>query len=163
MATVWRDRRLVYVMSTNSDPRTAATVQRKDRDGTSHTVPSPKSVVDYNKFMGGVDHADQLCNYYNVRTKSRKFYRYLVWFSFDCCMVNAFILWKQYQPLTNVSVHQQSLKNLLWGMGSSGRTIPASGMLSLHRSKKPAFSCKEASHPSYVTFHCKIIYCQIHL
>ena len=67
VATVWRDRRLVYVMSTNSDPRTAATVQRKDRDGTSHTVPSPKSVVDYNKFMGGVDHADQLHNYYNVR------------------------------------------------------------------------------------------------
>ena len=69
VATVWRDRRLVYVMSTNSDPRTAATVQRKDRDGTSHTVPCPKNVVDYNKFMGGVD---QLRNYYNMRTKSKR-------------------------------------------------------------------------------------------
>ena len=128
VATVWRDRRLVYIMSTNSDPRTAATVQRKDRDGTSHTVPSPKSVVDYNKFMGGVDHADQLRNYYNVRTKSRKFYRYLVWFAFDCCIVNAFILWKQYQPMTHVSVHQQSLKNF--------RLAVANGLIGSYNSRQ---------------------------
>ena len=45
VATVWRDRKLVYVMSTNSDPQNDSTVQRKERDGTSVTVPCPASVV----------------------------------------------------------------------------------------------------------------------
>ena len=45
-ATVWRDRNFVYVMSSNSDPRISATVQRKDRDGTIHTVTCLVNVVE---------------------------------------------------------------------------------------------------------------------
>ena len=92
MATVWRDLNLLYVMSTNSDPRIAATVQRKNRDGTSQTVACPPNIVQYNKFMGGVDHADQPRNYYRVKCKTRKFYQYIFWFVFDCAVVKAFIL-----------------------------------------------------------------------
>ena len=101
----------MYIMSTNSDPQTPTTVQRKERDGSSQTVSCPRSVVDYNQYMGGVDHADQLRNYYHVRTKSKKFYKYLFWFVFDCAVVNAFIIWKHYQPLAGVSMRQQSLKS----------------------------------------------------
>ena len=128
VASVWRDRRLVYVMSTNSDPCTLATVQRKDKDGTSQTVPCPRNVVAYNRFMGGVDHADQLRNYYRVRCKSRKFYRYLFLFAFDCSVVNAFILWKNYQPLTNMSVRQQSIKNF--------RLALANGLIGSYNSRQ---------------------------
>ena len=128
VATVWRDRRLVYVMSTNSDPRTPTTVQRKERDGSSQTVSCPRSIVDYNKYMGGVDHADQLRNYYHVRTKSRKFYKYLFWFVFDCAVVNAFIIWKHYQPLAGVSVRQQSLKSF--------RLALANGLIGSYNSRK---------------------------
>ena len=111
MATVWKDCKLVYTMSTNSDPQKSATVQRKDRDGTRQLVSCPPNVVDYNKFMGGVDHADHTRNYYRVRCKTRKFYRYIFWFLFDCTIVNAFILWKNYPPMTDITTCQLSIKN----------------------------------------------------
>ena len=52
VASVWRDRRLVYVMSTNSDPTTPTTVQRREKDGTRSTITCPTNVVAYNKYMG---------------------------------------------------------------------------------------------------------------
>ena len=127
-------------MSTNSDPTTPATVQRKEKDGTTHTVSCPRNVVAYNKYMGGVDHADQLRNYYHVRCKSRKFYRYLFWFAFDCAVVNAFILWKNYQPLTDVSVRQQNIKHF--------RIALANGLIGSYNSRQRyavPTSVKEAS------------------
>ena len=62
VASVWRDRKLVYLMSTNSHPEGNTTVQRRERDGSVQQIPCPPSVVEYNKFMGGVDKADQLRN-----------------------------------------------------------------------------------------------------
>ena len=47
---------------------------------------------------------------------------------FDCCIVNAFILWKQYQPMTHVSVHQQSLKNF--------RLAVANGLIGSYNSRQ---------------------------
>ena len=110
VASVWKDRKLVYVMSTNSDPQEDASVQRKDRDGTSHLVPCPQNVIVYNKFSG-VDRADQLRHYYRVRCKTRKFYRYIFWFVFDSAVVNAFILSSNYMPVTDTSVRQINIKN----------------------------------------------------
>ena len=54
--------------------------------------------------MGGVDKNDQLRQYYHVRLKSRKFYRYIFWFLFEVCMANTYILHQHYsgaarQPL----------------------------------------------------------------
>ena len=98
---MWKEQKLVYVMSTNTHPRHTATVQWKDRNGTVNTVVCPQNVVHYNQFMGGVDHADQLRNYYRVRCRSRKFYRYLFCFVFDCAVVNTFIVWKHYQPIAS--------------------------------------------------------------
>ena len=111
MAGVWRDRKLVYVMSTNSDPQRDTSVQRKDRDGTSQLVPCPQNVVSYNKFMGGIDRADQLRHYYRVECKTRKFYRYIFWFMLDSAVVNAFILTSNYMPVTDSSVRQINIKN----------------------------------------------------
>ena len=111
VASVWRDRKLVYVMSTNSNPKGDTTVQRRERDGTAQQVPCPPSVVVYNKFMGGVDKADQLRKYYRVRCKTRKFYRYVFSFLFDSCIVNAFVLMKNFRPATEVTLRQAPFKN----------------------------------------------------
>ena len=42
--------------------------------------------------MGGVDIKDQLRQYYYVRLKTTKNYKYLFWFIFDIAVTNAFIL-----------------------------------------------------------------------
>ena len=93
-------------MSTNSQPTGSTTVQRRQKDGQSETVPCPPNVVVYNKFMGGVHKCDQLRGYYRVRVKSRKFYRHIFWFLFNCCVVNAFTLVKHFSPTADSSRHR---------------------------------------------------------
>ena len=73
--TAWRDTKVVLVMSTNTSPAAVSTVRQKAKDGSLHGVPCPESVALYNRYMGGVDKADQLRDYYPIRTKCRKFYK----------------------------------------------------------------------------------------
>ena len=68
-------------ISTNCQPSSCGTVNRKQPDGTSVEEPCPESIISYNKFMGGVDRGDQLHGYYRCRSKSRKFYKYIFSFS----------------------------------------------------------------------------------
>ena len=46
----------------------------------------------YTANMGGVDRAEQLRSYYYVGRQSRKWYKYLFWFSFNLAACNAYIL-----------------------------------------------------------------------
>ena len=92
-ASAWMDRKTVMVMSTNCQPSSCGTVNRKQRDGTSVDVPCPESIISY-KFMGGVDCGDQLRGYYRCRSKSRNFYKYIFFFLFDVAITNAYLLLK---------------------------------------------------------------------
>ena len=85
-------------MATNSNPTAPTTVERKQRDGSKVTYPCPTSVSMYNKYMGGVDHNDQLRGYYHVRLKCRK-YKYIMWFLFDVAITNSYILCKLHTDL----------------------------------------------------------------
>ena len=38
-----------------------------------------------------------------MRVKSRKVYKYIFWFKFDCCIVNAFTLVRHFCPITDSS------------------------------------------------------------
>ena len=76
--TVWRDTKLVYVMSSNTSSMSTTNARRKAQDGSTRDVPCPESVMLYNAHMGGVDRADQLRGYYPIRMKCRKFYKW-VW------------------------------------------------------------------------------------
>jgi len=62
-ATLWLDKRVVTVLSTASQHNEMSTVQRKQQDGSKAAVPCPSSVVNYNRYMGGVNRNDQLHNY----------------------------------------------------------------------------------------------------
>ena len=75
VVTIWRDTKLVYVMSTNSSPSASTTVKRRAKDGSVADISCPENINLYNRFMGGVDMADQLRGYYHVRMKCRKFYK----------------------------------------------------------------------------------------
>ena len=77
VASCWLDRKTVTVMSTGYDPAKIDTVLRTQKDGTRIPVPCPTACAEYNKYMGGVDHGDQLRGYYHVRMKCRKFYNTL--------------------------------------------------------------------------------------
>ena len=91
------------VMSSNCHPDEAGTVPRRQQDGSRIPVTCPESIIRYNKYMGGVDHGDQLRGYYNCRTKSRKFYKYIYTFLLDVAITNAFILLKYFCPGSRIS------------------------------------------------------------
>lgn len=98
--SVWQDNRPVVVIASNSDHTVSTSVIRKNKDGTSHTIPCSSAVALYNKYMGVVDCNGQLRGYYRVCTKEKKYYRYLFWFVFDVACTNACILAKHYTNFT---------------------------------------------------------------
>ncbi len=74
VANVWRDNRLVYVMFNNTTGDDSTVCQRKEKNGSISTIPIPLNNFPYNKYMGGVDTADQFRSYYQWKLESRKFY-----------------------------------------------------------------------------------------
>lgn len=91
VATAWKDKKVVTYLSTNSDPTQTRTVRRRKKDGTMQDVAAPVVSDLYNKFMFGVDLADQKRMQYSTCRKAKKWYKYLFWFCFDLAVVNALI------------------------------------------------------------------------
>ena len=123
-ACAWMDRKLVMAMSSNTQPSAKGLVLRRQKDHTRTPISCPESIVLYNKYMGGVDRGDQLRGYYNCRTKSRKFYRYIFYFLFDVAITNAYILQKNFCPDSvhkNVKEFRLQLAKELIGDYSSRR------------------------------------------
>ena len=118
---LWQDNRPVLVIASNSNPAQKTTVERKNKNGTRVTVSCPKAIMDYNKYMGGVDRNDQLRQYYSIRMKGRKCYKYVWWFLVDLAITNAFILTKHdsNMTLTSLKEFQVTLAKELIGSYSS--------------------------------------------
>ena len=79
-------------MSSCHNPSHMTLVERKRVEGSIINVECPVSIVDYNKYMGGVDRGDQLRKYYHVHVKSRNSYKYIFWYLFEISVLNSFIL-----------------------------------------------------------------------
>ena len=116
-ATAWLDRKVVTVMASNTQPFAVGTVLRRQVNTTRAPVPCPESIILYNKHMGGVDRGDQLRGYYNYKIKSRKLYKYIVFFLFNVTVTNAYILRKHYNTLATFKnikeFHVQLAKELI--------------------------------------------------
>jgi hypothetical protein len=66
--TVWHEKNQLALLSTSTDPQEKdLALKRCQKD-----VPAPPAAVTYNKFMGGVDHVDQLCQSYSILWKSKE-------------------------------------------------------------------------------------------
>ena len=100
VATLWRDNRVVTILSTNAQPHLQDVVQRRQRNSSRVDVPCPVSVAMYQKYMGGVDRNDQLRQYYTVRKKCRKFYKYILWFLFEASLTNSYVLYSNFSSLS---------------------------------------------------------------
>lgn len=129
--TLWLDNKEVQVMATNVQPDDRGTVNRMHTDTTTRAVPAPMAIINYNKWMGGVDRGDQLRQYYRLRLKSRKVYKYVFWFLVDASITNAYILHKHYStsaPTKSLSLKSFRLelaKGLIGGYNSRKRMAPA--------------------------------------
>ena len=97
-ATIWQDKRQVYVLSTLTTPSDTVHIRRKERDGSRTDLTCPTAITTYNQHMAGVDKGDQLRQYYSLRLKFMKYYKYIFFFLSDTAITNAFILHSKFSP-----------------------------------------------------------------
>jgi len=69
MVQVWKEKRLVRMISTMHEA-TIVNTGRKDRK-TNMEIKNPYLVVQYSKFMKGIDRADQYLSFYSVLRKTK--------------------------------------------------------------------------------------------
>ena len=116
ITTVWEDTKLVSATSTNAQPLPHNEVTRQMKTGEKRKLPCPQNITIYNQYMGGVDRNDQLWQYYHIKLKCRKYYKYIFWFLMDVGITNCFILAKEYTDLSLKHVkdfHLQLAKELI--------------------------------------------------
>ncbi|XP_072342411.1 piggyBac transposable element-derived protein 4-like isoform X1 [Scyliorhinus torazame] len=125
LLTIWKDKRQVATLSTNQNAKMIAC---------SGTV-KPQSVIEYNKYMGGVDLSDQMRSYYPVGRASKKWWRCVLWYLMNITIVNAWLIFKRSShdpPLPSRYDHlnfRTSLAKMLRGDYSAG--VSRKGRLSL--------------------------------
>ena len=83
LAIKWMDKRAVTALTTIHKD-TEVTVERRSRHaaGGREMVQKPQAIMEYNKYMGGVDLADQLLSYYGFGHRTVKWWRRAFLFSF---------------------------------------------------------------------------------
>ena len=111
--SVWQDTKPVTVTATNCQAIPLDSVSRKLKTGEHHTYPCPEAITQYNKYMGGVDRNDQLRQYYHIRLKCRKYYKYLYWMLFDITISNAYILSSTSVSLSSITRSTKDFRSSL--------------------------------------------------
>ena len=88
----WMDRRLVFLLSNFHDPNSYDIIRRKEKSGDKVDVKCPKSIIDYNNNMGGVNRADQRKENYSVDRKVKRFWLRIFFNFMNIALSNAFII-----------------------------------------------------------------------
>lgn len=72
LAYAWKDRRMVYILTTAHVAKALEDVmiERRGEIGQRIGVKCPPLLLDYQKFMRGVDHGDHLITQYNAGRRS---------------------------------------------------------------------------------------------
>ncbi|KAL2096929.1 hypothetical protein ACEWY4_006136 [Coilia grayii] len=94
LSASFRDAGTVTVLSTVHDNRVINKQVRSKGPSGYRVVRKPKSVEDYNRFMGGVDRGDQLCSYC-YQHRAMKWYHRLSHHIREVALVNAHIIFKE--------------------------------------------------------------------
>ena len=93
MIHVWHHKRMIRMISTIHPGEMVESPNVDFRSGA--TIIKPKSVVEYNKYMAGIDKADQMRSYCNISRKSVKWSKKMALYLINCALINAYILYKK--------------------------------------------------------------------
>jgi hypothetical protein len=103
MVQVWKDRRLVHMISMIHDA-TIVNTGRKDRK-TDMEIKKLYATLQYNKFIKGVDRTDRYLSYYSILRKSVKWSKKVVLYLLNSALFHAFCV---YRTLTNKTVRYKN-------------------------------------------------------
>ncbi|CAK9804154.1 PiggyBac transposable element-derived protein 4 [Anthophora plagiata] len=93
LVLAWKDKRIVTVF-TNFYNAAMNNVKRTLRHNVETVIRKPDAVINYTKFMGGVDVADHYASTYCFMRKSLKWWRKLFFWGLEICIINSYILYK---------------------------------------------------------------------
>lgn len=118
VATRWVDKAPIYFLSNaHVAVREGLTVTRTNKTGESLEVPATPTVVEYNKYMGGVDHNDKMTK----MDKSRKSYKWYARVDRKCvlwAMYNGYVIYKSFHPSKDYRDFTLDVIHQLIGPGS---------------------------------------------
>lgn len=121
----WMDNKPVHLIS-NFHGSEITSVKRKAKDGSAVTVPCPSVVSDYNKYMGGVDHADRLRALYNIDRKSPKWWHRLFFGLIDIMFVNSYVVYTTlFNKISVLEYRRSVVQGLLTNQSLKTKNSPA--------------------------------------
>lgn len=77
---------------------------------TGNPINKPATVMDYNKYMSGVDLADQYLSYYPIFRKSMKWTKKVMFYLMHCAMFNSFRVYQHLNPDKKKKFHDYMLE-----------------------------------------------------
>ena len=80
------------MISTIHDSKHVRTGKKDQQTG--EDIMKPNCIVEYNKYMKGVDRADQYLSYYSFVRKTVKWSKKVVLYLLNCALFNAFLIYK---------------------------------------------------------------------
>ena len=107
-----RDRKVVTFLSTlhNANLQPSGKVDRV----TGEPVEKPEVMLEYNKYMGGVDINDQLLQYAPFARRSNKWWKKVLFRLLNVSMVNAYVLYSEWKPhMMQIDFRVQVIKQLI--------------------------------------------------
>jgi len=71
-------------------------------------IKKPYAVVQYNKFLKGVDRADQYLSYYSVLRKTVKWSKKVILYLLNCALLNTFFVYRTLNTNKKSKVQEHS-------------------------------------------------------
>ncbi|XP_046666454.1 piggyBac transposable element-derived protein 4-like [Homalodisca vitripennis] len=93
----WRDKRVIHMLSTHGKGSKSGVTDVASRWPNKPPVTKPNVVVDYTKHMGAVDRSDHFISSYEFMRRTKKWYRKMVFWLLEVCIIDSYLLYKQVQ------------------------------------------------------------------
>ena len=97
LAQLWRASKTKMVRMVSTIHNATLIDTKKKCRKTNCPIKKPESILDYNKYMKGVDRADQYLSYYPIYRKTIKWSKKVCMYLFNCALFNAFRTFQHFQ------------------------------------------------------------------
>lgn len=97
----FKDGKPVYMLSTIHGSDLSVSHRRDTVNDT--IIMKPNMVINYNKYMGGVDRSDQMISYTNNIVKSFKWWKKVIFHLLAIAVLDSYILFKSDNPTSNIT------------------------------------------------------------
>lgn len=161
MIAKWRDKRDVFYISTEFTNNLKNFLNKRQQE-----ISKPEAIIQYNRFMGGIDKKDQMMSYYPCERKTLRWYKKIGIHILYMCLINSFFMYKKYvRP--KISLYDYRLEVLEKLLPEKEGPCVERPMAALHFAKKNTESekgktvarrrcivCYKNSIRKETTYHC---------